>query len=115
MIDFSESFIDDKLRLQVADILYSADFGDQSGYLYILIEHQSSQEELMPFRILKYVFAIMESHLKTTGKTRLPVVYSMMFLMDGGNIITQQILRNVHEPNSISYRIISTRNRSTKK
>ncbi|MGC8483988.1 MAG: Rpn family recombination-promoting nuclease/putative transposase, partial [Thermodesulfobium sp.] len=44
-IDFSsiepqkESFVDDKLRLQIADLLYSVKFNGEPGYLYILLEH----------------------------------------------------------------------------
>jgi predicted transposase/invertase (TIGR01784 family) len=74
-----ESFINDSLKLQIADILYSAEFGDQLGYLYILIEHQSTPSELMPFRILQYMVAIMNHHLTKTGKNRLPIVYPMIF------------------------------------
>jgi predicted transposase/invertase (TIGR01784 family) len=46
-----ESFINDKLRLQIADMLYSAEFGDQLGYLYLLIEHQSTPNELITTRV----------------------------------------------------------------
>lgn len=74
-----DSFINDSLRLQIADILYSVEFGDQLGYLYVLIEHQSSPKELMPFRILQYMVAIMEHHLTKTGKNRLPIVYPLIF------------------------------------
>lgn len=65
--------------MQIADLLYSADFGDQLGYLYLLIEHQSTPTELMPFRILQYMVAIMNRHLTKTGENRLPVIYPMIF------------------------------------
>lgn len=77
-IDFSsikprkESFIDDHLKLQIADLLYDVKFHDQPGFLYILIEHASKADPLLPFRLLKYMVAIMDHHLKTTKEQKLP-------------------------------------------
>lgn len=73
-----ESFIDDKLKIQITDLLYSAKFGERTGYLYLLAEHQSTPDVLMPFRILKYKIAIMDHHLKTTGDKNLPIIYPMI-------------------------------------
>lgn len=85
VIDFAtiqlqqESFIDDKLKLQVADLLYSANFSGKLGYLYLLVEHQSTSDKLMAFRILKYMVAIMEYHVKQTNNEKLPLVYPIIF------------------------------------
>jgi len=73
-----DSFIDDHLRLQIADLLYSVEFNGQLGYLYLLVEHQSTPSELMPFRVLKYMVAIMEHHLNKTGKNQLPIIYPLI-------------------------------------
>ena len=73
-----ESFIDDKLNLQIADLLYKVTFDDQSGYLYLLMEHASTPDKLLPFRMLKYTTAIMDHHLKQTGGKKLPVVYPLI-------------------------------------
>ena len=74
-----ESFIDDKLRLQITDLLYLTKFSNTPGYLYLLIEHQSTPAKLMPFRVLKYIIAIMENHLNKTGEDELPIVYPLIF------------------------------------
>ena len=74
-----ESFIDDKLKLQITDMLYSAEFGNKLGYLYLLVEHQSTPDKLMAFRLLKYMVAIMEHHVKQTNSDKLPVVYPVIF------------------------------------
>jgi len=74
-----DSFIQDNLKQQIADLLFSADFNGEKGYIYLLLEHQSTPDKFMPFRILKYVIAIMEEYLKKTGKKRLPIVYPMIF------------------------------------
>ena len=41
-----ESFIDDKLRLKIADLLYAVKFEGRPGYLYLLFEHASSPDRL---------------------------------------------------------------------
>ncbi|CAL7960522.1 transposase [Gammaproteobacteria bacterium] len=74
-----ESFVDDKLRLQITDLLYSAEFSNKAGYLCLLIEHQSSPHKLMAFRVLKYIMAIMEHHIHKTGGDKLPIVYPVIF------------------------------------
>jgi len=72
-----ESYIEEHLRMQIADLVYSTEFNDKPGYLYILIEHQSSPCEILAFRLLKYMVAIMDKHMLTTSKNILPAVYPM--------------------------------------
>jgi len=85
VIDFAtikpqkDSFIGDKLKQQITDLLFSVNFNHKQGYIYILIEHQSIPDKLMPFRILKYMVSIMEDHLTKTAETELPVVYPIIF------------------------------------
>ena len=75
-----ESYIDQELRNSMTDMLYSVDFlGDEQGYLYVLVEHQSQAQVLMPFRLLKYTLRIIEQHLKEQKTDVLPVVYPMIF------------------------------------
>ncbi|MEI8055082.1 MAG: Rpn family recombination-promoting nuclease/putative transposase [bacterium] len=85
IIDFAtiqlqnESHIDDKLKLQITDLLYYAEFSGKPGYIYVLIEHQANPHKLMPFRLIKYMIAIMEDHLKKTKDDILPVIYPCIF------------------------------------
>jgi predicted transposase/invertase (TIGR01784 family) len=73
-----ESFIDDKLRLQIADLLYSVTIGGKPGYIYLLLEHASRPDRLLPFRMLKYMTAVMDNHLTKTDTSILPVVYPLI-------------------------------------
>ncbi len=83
-IDFSsivpqkESFVDDRLRLQITDLLYAVNFNEQPGYLYVLLEHASTPDKFLPFRMLKYTTAIMNEHLRKTGDKILPIVYPLI-------------------------------------
>ncbi len=70
-----DSFVDDKLRLQIADLLYSVNIQGETGYVYLLMEHASSADKMLPLRMLKYVIAVMEHHLKKEKSKKLPFVY----------------------------------------
>ena len=67
------SFIDEELRRQTTDMLFSLTWKDKPAYLYTLVEHQRKPERLMAFRSLKYRIRIMDHHLKQTGN--LPLVF----------------------------------------
>jgi len=68
------TFIDEHLRKQYTDVLYSATFKGDTGYIYLLIEHQSSADKTMPWRLLQYTVKIMAQHLKTHKTDKLPLV-----------------------------------------
>ena len=73
-----ESYIDDKLKLQITDLLYSVFFNGREGFLYVLLEHASTPDRFLPFRMYRYVSAIMEDHLKNKENKTLPLVYPMI-------------------------------------
>ncbi len=56
----SKSFIDEELKLQIADLLFSATFNGKSGFLYVLFEHASQSTPLLPFRMHKYTVSVMD-------------------------------------------------------
>jgi len=78
IIAHKDSFIDDKLRVKVADLLYSVDIEGEPGYLYLLMEHASQPDRLLPYRLLKYMIAVMDNHLIKTKSKTLPVVYPLV-------------------------------------
>lgn len=73
------SYIDENLKLGIADILYSVNIQQQSAYLYLLVEHQSNADPLMAFRIFKYICDIMDNHQNKTKEKILPLVVPMVF------------------------------------
>jgi predicted transposase YdaD len=42
------SFIDEKLKAQEADLVYSVQINGEEGYFFILCEHQSYPDKMMP-------------------------------------------------------------------
>lgn len=49
------------------------------GYVYVVIEHQSSPDNHMAFRLMRYAIAAMQRHLDAGHKT-LPLVVPMLFI-----------------------------------
>jgi len=57
------SFIDEGLRESSADLLFTVSLrGGGSGFVYVLFEHQSTPDERMPLRLLRYQTRIWERH-----------------------------------------------------
>jgi len=73
------SFVEDNLRQYFSDVLYSmrTSTGDE-GYVHILIEHQSTPDKHMAFRLIRYAVAAMQRHLDA-GHKKLPLVIPVLF------------------------------------
>ncbi len=50
----SGNFVEEDLRAYYSDVLYSLKTGKGDGYVYCLIEHQSSPDKHMAFRLIRY-------------------------------------------------------------
>ena len=50
----SASFVDKTLRSRFSDMLYSVQTLMGKGYFYFLVEHQSSPDKLMGWRMMHY-------------------------------------------------------------
>lgn len=74
----SGSFIEDNLRPYYADVLWSLETQQRQGYIYALIEHQSSPDRHMAFRLMRYAIAVMQRHLNA-GHQQLPLVIPVLF------------------------------------
>ena len=76
------AFHNKKLSKSEADILYSCNLvasgkSIKPAYIYILIEHQSSQDKLLALRIHEYTLSIWRQHLKA-GHKSLPIVMPLV-------------------------------------
>jgi predicted transposase/invertase (TIGR01784 family) len=72
------SFLEDDLRAYYSDVLYSMKTEHGDGYVYALIEHQSSPDLHMGFRMVRYAIAAMQQHLDA-GNKELPLVIPLLF------------------------------------
>ncbi|QLO40666.1 Rpn family recombination-promoting nuclease/putative transposase [Citrobacter freundii] len=74
----SGSFVEEDLRASYSDVLWSLQTTKGNGYIYALIEHQSSPDAHMAFRLMRYAIAAMQRHLDAGYKT-LPLVVPILF------------------------------------
>jgi predicted transposase YdaD len=72
----SGSHVDHLLSDTHTDLLFSTSIAGRRALLYVLFEHQSTSDALMPFRLLKYIVRVLDWHLenaKAIGHTELPL------------------------------------------
>ncbi|QIR28962.1 Rpn family recombination-promoting nuclease/putative transposase [Kluyvera genomosp. 3] len=74
----SGSFIEEDLHPYFSDMLYSLKTACGDGYIHVLIEHQSSPDRHMAFRLMRYAIAAMQRHLEA-GHNALPLVIPILF------------------------------------
>ncbi|MBP2200311.1 putative transposase/invertase (TIGR01784 family) [Pantoea cypripedii] len=75
----SGSFVEENLRPYFSDVVYSLKTTTgNDGYVHVLIEHQSSPDKHMAFRLLRYAVAAMQRHLDA-GHKKLPLVIPVLF------------------------------------
>ena len=74
----STSFIEQDLRAYYSDVVWSLKTREGLGYIYCVIEHQSTAVPHMAFRLLRYATSAMQHHLDAGNKT-LPLVIPMLF------------------------------------
>jgi len=74
----SGSFIEEDLQPYFSDVLYSLNTSQGDGYIYALIEHQSSPDKHMAFRMMRYAIAAMQQHIDA-GHKDLPLVIPLQF------------------------------------
>ncbi|EBG5294532.1 Rpn family recombination-promoting nuclease/putative transposase [Salmonella enterica subsp. enterica] len=74
----SSHFVEESLKEQYSDVLYSVKMQGTSGYIHILIEHQSTADKKMAFRMMRYAIAAMYRLLKDENGP-LPLVVPLLF------------------------------------
>jgi hypothetical protein len=67
------SFIDKDLQGSQADRLFSVPCDDRLAFVYVLFEHQSTVDPLMPLRLLAYMVRIWKRHVTEHGSSALPL------------------------------------------
>lgn len=62
----------------VVDVLFKAKVEKEEAYFYLLLEHQSTADKMMAFRILQYTLNTIDYHLKKYGGQKIPFVYPLV-------------------------------------
>jgi len=73
------SFVDESLRWRHSDLLFTAPLDGRDAFVYVLIEHQSSDDPLMAYRMLRYLTRIWDAYERGHPKAgRLPAVIPLV-------------------------------------
>lgn len=84
LVDFDQleiqprSQINELRQESEVDVLFKTTIDGSEAYLYLLLEHQSAPDILMPFRMLKYTCNIIDQHLKNHGNHKIPLIYPIV-------------------------------------
>jgi len=73
------SFVDESLRWRHSDLLFTAPLDGRDAFIYVLIEHQSSDDPLMAYRMLRYLTRIWDQYEREHPEARrLPAVIPLV-------------------------------------
>jgi hypothetical protein len=73
------SFVDEELTNRHCDVLMRTRLGGREAFVYVLIEHQSSPDPIMPLRMLRYLMRIWDRYLEENPKVkRLPMIVPLV-------------------------------------
>ena len=86
-----ESYVEDSLKTRFSDIVYSVQTKaeqtsePEKAFVYMLLEHMSSSDHFIAFRLWKYSLLLLERHAKK--KNKLPIILPII-LYNGKNKYT---------------------------
>lgn len=100
------SYISEELRSSTSDLLYRLPFTDEGGrelYLYVLFEHQRTDDGWMPLRLLGYKKAIWDRFRSEHPKAKKlpPLVSLVLAQVDGGWRTSQRFIDLIDIPESL--------------
>jgi predicted transposase/invertase (TIGR01784 family) len=73
------SFVDEELKNRHCDVLMRTRLDGREAFVYVLIEHQSSPDRMMPLRMLRYLLRIWDRYLEENPKAkRLPMIVPLV-------------------------------------
>jgi predicted transposase/invertase (TIGR01784 family) len=79
------SFVDDDLRWRHSDVLFTAPLDGCDAFVYVLVEHQTSDDPLMAYRVFRYICRIWDAYLREHPKSRrLPAVIPLVVYQGPG-------------------------------
>ena len=65
-------------RESIVDLLFKTYITGKEAYIYILLEHQSTPEPIMAFRVIEYTVNAIRDHLKKHDPNKIPLIFPMV-------------------------------------
>src|SRR5690606_19872690 len=96
------SFVDSALAKNHTDLLFSIELDGARVYIYLLLEHQSSNDRHMPRRMLRYLDRIWARYRKAHPHDPLPIVVPIVVSHAPGGWTSPRDMHALFEPNPAS-------------
>lgn len=78
-----DSFVDSHYQASHADLLFATTLSGRDCLIYLLFEHQSTEDPFMALRLLRYLVRIWETYLKEhPDASKLPVVLPVVLMQN---------------------------------
>ncbi len=75
-----DSLVGKELKSYYSDLLFTVKSRKNIGYVYILFEHKSYKDRMLPLQLLRYIIRLYDRHLRTRKDTKhLPFVVPVVF------------------------------------
>src|SRR5882672_10827516 len=74
----SGEFVDPSLAHLHTDLLYTVSIGSRTACIYVLLEHMSTVERMMPLRLLRYMTKIWSRFAQDHPREPLPVIIPLV-------------------------------------
>ena len=84
LIDFNELVLQPRNQVNavrvesIVDVLFKTRIAEKEAYIYLLLEHQSTPDALMSFRVIQYTVNAINYHLKHHNTTKIPLIYPLV-------------------------------------
>jgi len=92
----SSSFVDPRFAASESDLLFRIRIGQSDAYLYLLLEHQSSEDPRMALRVMGYIVRIWERFASTHPPAdKLPPVLPVVLAQDNRPWTTSTRLEDI--------------------
>lgn len=94
----SGSFVDEQLQDRHADLVFTVEVTGAPGLLYILFEHQSTPDPLMPWRLYRYEGDVWNGYLEENAQvTRIPLIIPVVLYHGATPWRAPRSLRDVYD------------------
>ena len=74
----NKSFITEEFTEKHSDLIYKAKIDKTPGYIYFLIESQSTNDKYMGIILLEYNIQLMRQHMKEQKTIKAPIVLNLL-------------------------------------
>ncbi len=74
----NKSFITEEYSDKHSDLVYKTKINGANGYIYTLLEHQSTNDKHMGIRLLEYNVQLMRQHMKENKTTKAPIILNIL-------------------------------------